>query len=372
MCPMKLEQLLKGANEWVQTEGPQNRIVLSSRVRMARNLRQHAFPGWAKKAERQRALELLRPVIEGLPEMADCFSELMDNIAAIDKQTLVERHLISREHAVKNVGSGVIVSASGVISVMINEEDHLRMQAIHAGFQIKEAFNLIDRVDTELEKQLEYAFSPRLGYLTACPTNIGTGMRASAMVHLPGMVLSDQINQIIQAVNKLGLAVRGLYGEGTEAMGNMFQVSNQTTLGEREADIIERLNKVVLQIIEHEESARLTLLEKKPKLIYNHIGRAYGILTNAHTVASKEALNLLSLLRLGVDLELLPAATRAVVDELFVLAQPAHIQKFAARKLTTEERDILRADLIRGRLAVMPKPKIGRVPPQAQGNDPIE
>ena len=372
MCPMKLEQLLKSTNEWVQTEGPQNRIVLSSRVRMARNLRQYAFPGWAKKAERQRALELMRPVVEGLPEMADCFSELMDNIAAIDKQTLVERHLISREHAVKNVGSGVVVSASGVISVMINEEDHLRMQAIRAGFQIKEAFNLIDRVDTELEKQLEYAFSPRLGYLTACPTNVGTGMRASAMVHLPGMVLSDQINQIIQAVNKLGLAVRGLYGEGTEALGNMFQVSNQTTLGEREADIIERLNKVVLQIIEHEESARLTVLEKKPKLIYDHVGRAYGILTNAHTVSSKEALNLLSLLRLGVDLELLPAVTRAVVDELFALAQPAHVQKFAARKLTTEERDSLRADLIRGRLAVMPKPKIGGVPPQTQGNDPIE
>jgi protein arginine kinase len=372
MCPMKLEQLLKSTSEWVQTEGPQNRIVLSSRVRMARNLRQYAFPGWAKKAERQRALETMRPVVEGLPEMAECFSELMDNIAVIDKQMLVESHLISREHAVKNVGSGVVVNATGAISVMINEEDHLRMQAIQAGLQIKDVFKVIDRVDTELEGQLEYAFSPRLGYLTACPTNVGTGMRASAMVHLPGMVLSDQINQIIQAVNKLGLAVRGLYGEGTEALGNMFQVSNQTTLGEREADIIERLSKVVLQIIEHEESARLTVLEKKPKLIYDHVGRAYGILTNAHAVTSKEALNLLSLLRLGVDLELLPAAIRAVVDELFMLAQPAHVQKFAERKLTAEERDILRADLIRGRLAGMPKPKIGAAPSQSRGDDPIE
>ncbi len=363
MRPVKLEQLLKSTSEWAQTEGPQNRIVLSSRVRLARNLRQYAFPGWAKKAERQRALETMRPVIEDLPEMAECFSELMDSIAVIDKQMLVERHLISREHAVKNVGSGVVINATGAISVMINEEDHLRMQAIQAGLQTKDVFKVIDRVDTELEERLEYAFSPRLGYLTACPTNVGTGMRASAMVHLPGIVLSEQINQIIQAVNKLGLAVRGLYGEGTEALGNVFQVSNQTTLGERESDIIERLNKVVLQIIEHEESARLTILEKKPKLIYDQIGRAYGILTNAHTVTSKEALNLLSLLRLGVDLELLPATIRAVVDELFIMAQPAHVQKFAARKLSAEERDILRADLIRGRLAGMPKPKIGVGPP---------
>jgi protein arginine kinase len=185
---------------------------------------------------------------------------------------------------------------------------------------------------------------------------VGTGMRGSAMVHLPAMVLSDQINQVVQAVNKLGLAVRGLYGEGTEALGNVFQVSNQTTLGEKEADVIERLHKVILQIIEHEENARITLLEKKHRLVYDQVGRAYGILTNAHTVSSKEALNLLSLLRMGVDLELLPANTRGVVDELFILAQPAHVQKAAERKLTAEERDNFRADLIRAHLACISRP----------------
>jgi protein arginine kinase len=355
---MKLEEMLKSPSEWVKAEGPNSKIVLSSRVRLARNLRQIPFPGWAKKTDRQRALELMLPVVEKLPEMANCFADSMDNIVAIDKQVLVERHLISREHAAKNVGSGVAINDRETISVMINEEDHFRMQAIKSGLQLKNVFKLIDKVDTELEENLDFAYSPRLGFLTACPTNVGTGMRASAMVHLPAMVLSDQINQVVQAVNKLGLAVRGLYGEGTEALGNVFQVSNQTTLGEKESEVIERLNKVILQVIEHEENARMTLLEKKPRLAYDQIGRAYGILTNAHTISSKEALNLLSLLRMGVDLELFPTATRGTVDELFISAQPAHVQKAAERKLTAEERDVFRADLIRQRLAGVSKPHV--------------
>jgi protein arginine kinase len=264
--------------------------------------------------------------------------------------------LISREHAAKNVGSGLVINEKETISVMINEEDHLRMQAVKSGLQLKSVFKCIDKVDTELEEQLDFAFSPRMGFLTACPTNVGTGMRASAMLHLPALVLSDQINQVVQAVNKLGLAVRGLYGEGTEALGNVFQVSNQTTLGEREADLVERLNKVILQIIEHEDNARITLLEKKVNVVYDQVGRAYGVLTNAHTVTSKEALNLLSMLRMGVDLELLPASARGVVDELMVLAQPAHVQKAAERKLTAEERDAMRAELMRKRLAKISRP----------------
>jgi protein arginine kinase len=360
---MTIEDFLKRPSEWVKAEGPNSKIVLSSRVRLARNARGFAFPGWAKKVERQKALEALQPMVESLPEMKECFSDSMDNISAIDKQVLVERHLISREHAARNVGSGVVINERETISVMINEEDHLRMQAIKSGLQLKNVFKIIDKVDTELEEQIDMAFSPQLGFLTACPTNVGTGMRGSAMVHLPAMVLSDQINQVVQAVNKLGLAVRGLYGEGTEALGNVFQVSNQTTLGEREGDVIERLNKVILQIVEHEENARITLLEKKQRLIYDQVGRAYGVLTNAHTVSSKEALNLLSLLRMGVDLELLPASARGVVDELFILAQPAHVQKAAERKLTAEERDSFRADLMRLHLAHVPQPRAGEQKP---------
>ena len=367
---MKLEELLKNQTEWVSSEGPQGKIVFSSRVRFARNLRGFAFPGWAKKSERQRSLEAMQPVVEKLPEMANCYSGSMDGIPAIDKQMLVERHLISREHAARNVGSGLVINDRETISVMLNEEDHMRMQAIKAGLQLKSVFKLIDKVDSALEEQLDYAFSPRLGYLTACPTNVGTGMRASAMVHLPGMVLSDQINQIVQAVNKLGLAVRGLYGEGTEALGNVFQVSNQTTLGEKEGEVIERLNKVMLQIIEHEENARLSLLEKRPKLVYDQVGRAYGVLTNAHTVSSKEAMNLLSLLRLGVDLNLLPATARELVDKLFIDTQPAHVQKLAEKKLTAEERDLYRADLLRERLQEVPKPIGEQAGPPSGG--PVE
>jgi protein arginine kinase len=247
---------------------------------------------------------------------------------------------------------------------MINEEDHIRMQALRPGLQLKQAWKAIDEFDSKLEAKLEYAFSNELGYLTACPTNLGTGIRVSAMLHLPGLVLAEQINQIIQAVNKLGLAVRGLYGEGTEALGNVFQVSNQMTLGDTEADIVERMNKVLSQIIEHEENARTLLLEKKPKSVYNHIGRAYGILANAHSISSKETMNLLSLMRLGVDLELFPDLERWLIDELLITTQPAHLQKSFSDKLNAEERDLLRADMLRDRLKNINRPETKTKPPQ--------
>jgi protein arginine kinase len=344
--------------ETARRHGPHDRIVMSSRVRLARNLRDFAFPGWAKKMERMKILEAVRPAVECLPEMKDSFSEGMDNLGALDKQILVERHLISREHAAKSAGSGLVLNREESFCVMINEEDHLRMQALRPGFQIREAWAAIDRLDSALEKKLDYAFDGELGYLTACPTNLGTAIRVSAMLHLPGMVLSEQINPIIQSVNKLGLAVRGLYGEGTEALGNVFQVSNQMTLGESETIIVERLEKVMSQIIEHEENARQTLLEKKPKVVFNHIGRAYGILANAHSISSKETMNLLSLLRLGVDLGLFPGEERALVDELFLTTQPAHLQKQFSDKLTAEERDIIRADMVRGRLKDVSRPNV--------------
>jgi protein arginine kinase len=344
--------------ESTQRHGPHDRIVMSSRVRLARNLREYAFPGWARKPERVKVLEMVLPAVGALPEMADSFAEAMDNLSALDKQLLVERHLISREHAAKSVGSGLVVNRGETFSVMINEEDHLRMQALRPGFQTREAWQAIDKLDTALEKKLNFAFDNELGYLTACPTNLGTGIRVSAMLHLPGLVLSEQINPIIQSVNKLGLAVRGLYGEGTEALGNVFQVSNQMTLGESETVIVERLEKVLAQIIEHEENARQTLMEKKPKVVFNHIGRAYGILANAHSISSKETMNLLSFLRLGVDMELFPGTERSLVDELFLITQPAHLQKQVSDKLSAEERDLIRADMVRDRLKNVSRPVV--------------
>ena len=353
---MELDVFLIPPAERARRKGPHDRIVMSSRVRLARNLKDAAFPGWAKKPERIRVMELLRPAIEALLEMKGSFTGTMDSLSSLDKQILVERHLISREHAAKSAGSGLVLNREETLCFMINEEDHLRMQALRPGLQLRQAWAVIDQADSALEKKLNYAFSPDLGYLTACPTNLGTGIRVSAMLHLPGLVLAEQINPIIQSVNKLGLAVRGLYGEGTEALGNVFQVSNQMTLGESEGAIVERLEKVLAQIIEHEENARATLLEQKAKMVYNHIGRAYGILANAHSISSKETMNLLSLMRLGVDIGSFPGGDRSFVDELFILTQPAHLQKQHSEKLSAEERDLLRADMVRERLRPVCRP----------------
>ena len=358
---MKFSNVLATAGEWLRGEGPHHQIVISSRVRFARNLRDRPFPGWAKKAERTSILDLVRPCVEELSEMQDSFSESLQDISALDRQVLVERHLISREHAAKGAGSAVVVNRRQTLSVMINEEDHLRMQSIRSGLQLKQAFKLVDKIDTALENRLEFAFDERLGYLTACPTNVGTGMRASAMLHLPGLVLSELINQVIQAVSKIGLAVRGLYGEGTEAMGNLFQISNQTTLGEKEEEIINRLTKVIETIIEKEHDARQVLLQKKPNTLSDQIGRAYGVLTFAHAMASKEALNLLSIIKLGVDLGAFPEERRLPIDELFIDTQPAHLQKSSQQKLNAEERDHLRAQIIRERLKLFPKPDISKM-----------
>ncbi len=220
---MKFSQLYSQAGEWLRGEGPHHQIVVSSRIRLARNLKSHAFPGWAKKAERLQILDEVKPRVEELREMGDAFSELLQDLSPLEKQVLVERHLISREHAAKGIGSAVVMNRKQTLSIMVNEEDHLRIQAMRPGLQLKSTFKALDKADTELEQKLDYAFHPKLGYLTACPTNVGTGMRASAMVHLPALVLDEEINKVIQAVNKIGLGARtvrrGHRGDGQSFSG---------------------------------------------------------------------------------------------------------------------------------------------------------
>ncbi|MSR43301.1 MAG: protein arginine kinase [Pedosphaera sp.] len=355
---MNIHEFLSTPLESCQRAGPHDGVVLSSRVRLARNIKAVPFPGRAKKSERVKACDLIRKGVEELPEMAGAFADSMEHLGAMDKQILVERHLISREHAAKSAGSGFVLSRDETLCVMINEEDHLRMQSLQPGLQLKKAWQAIDEVDSRLETKLDFAFSSDLGYLTACPTNLGTGIRVSAMLHLPGLVLAEHINQIIQAVTKLGHAVRGLYGEGTEALGHVFQVSNQMTLGESESDIVERIHKVLLQIIEHEMNARSSMLQTKPKVLFNQIGRAYGTLAHAHSITSKETMNLLSLMRLGVGQGMFPGVEKALLDELFITTQPAHLQKQFTEKLEADERDILRADMLRDRLKKVAGPVI--------------
>ena len=355
---MNLHQFLTPIQDICRRPGPFDRIVLTSRVRLARNLKDTPFPGRASKQQREDHLQAIQPVVEALPPMKKGFASDLVSLEDLDRQLLVERHLISRELAKKKQGAAFVLSKDETCSIMINEEDHLRMQVILPGLQIKEAWKAVNKLDTLLEDKLPIAFSGRYGFLTACPTNTGTGIRVSAMLHLPGLVIAEHMQQTITAVNKLGLAVRGLYGEGTEALGNVFQISNQMTLGETENDIIERLNKVVVQIIENEENARAKLLESNPEMLFNNIGRAYGILTNAHVISSKEAKNLLSLLRLGLDLGYFPDMDPEVVDELFIVTEPGHIQFKEAKKMSPEERDIMRATQLRERLEGMAKPQM--------------
>jgi protein arginine kinase len=331
-------------------QGPDAEIVLTSRLRIARNIRGIPFPNRADSKQRNKVFTVVEKAVKNSQYMQGSLVLKFDKIDAIDRQFLVERRIISREHAGKTSGSGVAISEKEIVSVMINEEDHIRMQVLYPGFQLLEVWRLADQLDTEFEKHIEYAFSPTLGHLTACPTNIGTGIRASVMLHLPALVLSKQIEQVIQAILKLGLAVRGLYGEGTEASGNIFQISNQVTLGKKEDEIVNNLEGVIRQIVGHERNARTLLLKNKLKQVEDRVFRAYGVLSNVRTITSKETVDLLSALRMGVDLGITKDVERSTINELFVITQPAHLQKLASKKLGPNERDIIRADLIRGKL----------------------
>jgi protein arginine kinase len=353
---MRFTTLIKHPADWMTGGQVEHGAVLTSRIRLARNLRHHPFPGWAKRDQRAAALDLMRPAVDALPAMKGAFSHELGDLTSVQKQVLVERHLISREHAARGDGSAAVIERRQTLSLMLNEEDHLRMQAIRPGLQLTAAFNALSELDTALEESLEFAFDPTLGYLTTCPTNLGTGLRASAMLHLPALVLSDQIGQVLQAVNKIGLAVRGLYGEGTESLGNLYQISNQSTLGESEETIIRRLERVISQVSNHEQNAREKLFEDDPEMVSDKIGRAYGVLRYAHVINSKEALNHLSLLRLGGTLGFFSPETVTLCDTLLMDIQPAHLQLHSGRKLSPEERDSIRAEIVRARLQFLESP----------------
>ena len=350
---MQFKTLINHPADWMQGSGPHSDVVMTSRVRLARNLRGFPFPGYSQEFQRQELLKLARPVVESLPQMKEHYSEDYAAISKIKKQVLVERHLISREHAARASGCAVVVDGSQNISIMINEEDHFRIQGIRPGLNLRSAWELVDQVDSEMETHLPYAFDKELGYLTACPTNVGTGMRASVMLHLPALALTEQINPVIKAVGKIGLAVRGLYGEGTEALGNLFQISNQHTLGEKEAEIIASIERVIERVVTSEMNARQKLMEENSIMLRDQVGRAFAILAHAHILTSKEALNLLSMLRLGADLDLVQACDRSLLDLLLLEIQPAHLQLRAGTELTPAERDIRRAEITRSKLQTM-------------------
>ena len=349
---MNFSDFLNHTGGWLKDTGPHSDIVISSRIRLARNLDKMPFPHWAKKEESERVLVMAKNAFERIEELKDSLFLSLEEFDSIDKQFLVERHLMSNEHAIRSNQKGLLVNPEENIAIMVNEEDHLRLQVLESGFDLDVAWQAINAIDDRLSGLLPFAFKKDWGYLTACPTNTGTGMRGSVMLHLPALVMTRQINRVLEAISKLSFTTRGLYGEGTQASGNFFQISNQVALGQREEEIIGNIKGVIRQIIEQEQKAREALLTEHRELVEDRVWRSYGTLKNAHIISSNETVELLSMLRLGNDLNLVKGIERGLINELFILTQPAHLQKLENKKLSANERDIKRAQIIRDKLGM--------------------
>lgn len=334
------------------SDGPDSEIVLTSRIRLARNIEGVKFPLLFSKEEAENVIQQVEGAI--INESNQPFGQLellsMNNLNTLEKRVLVEKHLISPQLAEQSPNGAVILSEDEEVSIMINEEDHIRIQCIKPGLQIEEAIKEANIIDDLLEKKVNYAYHVEMGYLTSCPTNIGTGLRASVMMHLPGMVLTQQMNRIIPAIQQLGLVVRGIYGEGSEALGNIFQISNQITLGRSEKDIIEELKSVVTQLIEQEKEARNALAQTSNIQLEDRVFRSYGILCNSRIMETKEAAKCLSDVRLGIDMGYIKNISKSILNELMILTQPGFLQLYAGEEMNPNERDIRRAVLIRERL----------------------
>lgn len=350
---MSLQHFINEAvSPWMKAEGPDADIVLSSRVRLARNLEQYPFPIVASDESDREVNELMRQNVSGeaYHTLGPFSMFAIDQLQPIERRVLVEKHMISPNLAEGSHHGAVLINEKQSVSIMVNEEDHLRIQCLFPAFQLSEALTLASGVDDWLEQKVKYAFDEKHGYLTSCPTNVGTGMRASVMMHLPALAITQQMGRLIPAINQLGLVVRGIYGEGSEALGNVFQISNQITLGKSEEDIVEDLRGVTLQLIQQERHARKSLLASAKVRMEDRVFRSYGILDNSRIIPSKEAATCLSDVRLGIDVGLIENVSRNILNELMIFTQPGFLQQYAGKSLEPDERDRLRATLIRERL----------------------
>ncbi len=347
---------------WLDASGDHAEIVLSTRVRLARNVQGHAFGPRARINDREAVLRLVRQHAERI-DLLDGGSILeMPDLDTRSRRILLERRLASSELIGERAassskkgakpaeparGTAVVVSGRAPLNVMVNEEDHLRLQSLVSGLRVREAWSMVDLLDEDLGRELPYAFHHEFGFLTSCPTNTGTGLRASVLVHLPGLVLTKEISKVLHALGQVGLTFRGLYGEGSEVVGNFFQISNQTTLGKSEEDLLDHLERVVRKVIQHELDARQVLLRDAGAVTEDKIWRAYGLLRYARSLSFEELMNLLSGVRLGVSLKLLPALRVYTLNKLMIFTQPAHLEDAAGRDLTPEEDDAHRAAFVR-------------------------
>ena len=350
-APRSFDELFAATAPWLKGEGPHADMVLSTRIRLARNLRDVPFTHRAADEQLHGVLASVVNAVQPSSTLGGGLLLKMQDCSALERQVLVERHLVSHELGDGARPRGIYLAPDERVSIMINEEDHLRLQALTPGFQLAEAWSLADSADDDLDQSLDYAFSDEIGYLTACPTNAGTGLRASVLIHLPALVLLEEIQRVLKSIMQVGLNVRGLYGEHSEIMGNLFQISNQTTLGRSERDSIESLERVTRQIIETEERARERMVRDARVQLEDKVWRAYGTLRYCRSIQAKEVINLCSAVRLGVAMGLAGLCPLRVVNELLVLTQPAHLQRQAGVEMAPSERNIHRAQVVRERLA---------------------
>lgn len=351
---MNLDDLASTSGEWLRGSGPESDIVISSRIRLARNLADFPFISKATDADRAEIERILHTQVDTLRQAgkvpADSLYLKVSDLPEVDRQFLVERQLISREHADSDGARAVIIDHAERFSVMINEEDHLRIQVMQSGLALTEAWEHINRLDDLIEEQVTYAFNERLGYLTACPTNTGTGLRVSVMLHLPALAITRQIEMVFKSLHKINLAVRGLYGEGSQATGDFYQISNQVTLGQTEEELAKKVADVVPVLIDYERQARDFLIRESQEKLHDRVSRAFGILRTAQTISSEETMHLLSSVRMGINLGLIGDLEIPTVNKLLIHTQPAHLQKLSGIELDKSDRNIERATYLRRHL----------------------
>lgn len=342
--------LFDNDGEWMSGTGPHSGIAVSTRVRLARNLAKRRFPTHPDQTDRMDVIDEVKGAISALPN-GDNFTWCeLDERLPLERRLLMERHLISRELADGSGPRAVAVNPEESLAVMVNEEDHLRLQCLLSGLSVQEAYDRVNRLDDQLSEHMEYAFDPFYGYLTSCPTNVGTGLRVSVMLHLPALVMTRHIEKVFRAVYEMRMAVRGFYGEGTEAFGELYQISNQITSGRSEIDIIDDMEAVIAAIIQYEEKARVELATSERSQLEDRVWRSWGLLQNARLMSSEEAMRHLSSLRLGVVMGVFKNIDLPELQRLFLYSQPAHLQRMEGKELESGDRDLVRAKFIRARL----------------------